>query len=113
MEKYVNKKGQSTVEAAIIVPMILTFMLLIIYCWLKFFQYTYGVLDVHEAVLKNKASQPVVIELADFDKQWTYNYEGQTMKAKTLQHILEQVIYYYEHYKDRLQVPVENRRDNH
>jgi len=99
-----NIKGSSTVESVIIIPLIVILVFGMLVLLINTYDYSKQVLKYHEAVLKDES--PVAIQmtfkLLKFEIPISYGYQNRTINSRTLQQIVEYIIYIMETYYEAL-----------
>lgn len=105
MEKIVNKKGSLSVEAIIIIPMLIILIGGFVIVWIHLFEFDMGVLETHQEVLKgNNYEAEVRFMVSNYEVVKSYNYSAHYVKVETIQRIVRTIIYVVELYFGRIQI---------
>ncbi len=97
-----NKRGSATVEAVIIVPMILIIAAAFIIIFISSYHYSMDVLKAnYESIEENKETNVIrEIDLFFFKKDVQYLVKPPLFTTMQIQNSIEYAIYLYSHYKD-------------
>lgn len=104
MEKNVNQKGYATVEAALIVPMIMVIVCVMLVVLIGMFRYSHNVMTTHKHVLKEEpyTFEAFSIKAAGYKIEFEYTYDAIQFTSKELQEFVEYIMYLIENYYGRL-----------
>jgi len=99
-----NKKGSSTVESVIIIPLIVILVFGMLLLLINTYDYSKQVLKYHEAVLNDESPEAIqmTFKLLKFEIPISYEYQNRTINSRTLQQVVEYIIYLMETYYETL-----------
>lgn len=99
-----NEKGSSTVESVIIIPLIVILVFGMLLLLINTYDYSKQVLKYHEAVLNDESPEAIqmTFKLLKYDIPISYEYQNQMIDSRTLQQVVEYIIYLMETYYEAL-----------